>query len=325
MKTPLPLLFSYDDERQFIASLSTGLRTRHSDEIRRLVEIGLPPLVSWSVLSVAIGVSPHFLNSILKNKVRYYRSFTISKGRGKKRRLIEAPRVSLKIIQSWLAHHISKSNPQCISEHSFAFIPGLNGIYEAAKIHCGSQWVLSIDLKDFFHYITSEKIVTALLSLGYRPEQASKVLDLVTLYDRLPQGAPSSPCLSNIAFKPTDDFIKTLIEDRQIKYTRYADDLTFSGNDMNFNVEGLKEEVIYRLSQHGWEVALDKIKISRHPNRLKVHGFLVHNDKPVLTKGYRNRIRAYRHLLSKNAIKPEDLDMVTGHLNYSAYIDRLND
>lgn len=325
MKTPLPLLFSYDDERQFLASLSPGLRARHSDEIRRLVAIGLPPLVSWSVLSVAIGVSPHFLNSILKNKLKYYRSFSISKGRGKKKRLIEAPRVSLKIIQSWLAQHLSTSNPHCISENSFAFIPGLNGIYEAAKKHCGSKWVLSIDLKDFFHSVTSVKILTALQELGYRPEQASKIIDLITLYERLPQGAPSSPYFSNIAFKPTDDYINELIEGRQIEYTRYADDLTFSGNDVNFNVEGLCDELVHALTQHDWDVALDKIMISRQPNRLKVHGFLVHNDKPVLTKGYRNKIRAYRHLLLQDAVKPDDLAKIKGHLNYSDYIDRLND
>ncbi|ACS87180.1 reverse transcriptase domain-containing protein [Musicola paradisiaca] len=324
MKTPLPLLFSYEDEAQFLRSLSSGLRNRHSEEVRRLVAIGLPPVVSWSVLSVAIGVSPHFLNSIIKNKCKYYRSFTISKGKGKKKRLIEAPRISLKLIQAWLAYHLSRNSADYISENSYAFIPGVNGIYEAAKRHCGSQWVLSIDLKDFFHYVNSNKIMPALLDLGYRTEQAAKIIDIVTLQDRLPQGAPSSPYISNIAFKPTDELIERIITGRGVSYTRYADDLTFSGCDAEFNIDGFKGEIINALKSHGWIVALDKVKISKKPNRLKVHGFLVHNQKPVLTKGYRNKLRTYRHLMQAGTIKPDDLDKIKGHLNYGYYIDRLN-
>lgn len=324
MKTPLPLLFSYEEEDQFLRSLSAGLRNRHSEEIRRLVAIGLPPVVSWSVLSVAIGVSPHFLNSIIKNKSKYYRSFTISKGKGKKKRLIESPMVSLKLVQAWIAHHLSRKYGG-VSENSYAFIPGLNGIYEAAKRHCGSRWVLSVDLKDFFHYVNSDKILPALLDLGYRAEQAGKIVDIVTLQGRLPQGAPSSPYISNIAFKPTDELIERIIAGRGVNYTRYADDLTFSGGDIGFDIDSLKEDIVRALRSHGWVVALDKIKISELPNRLKVHGFLVHNERPVLTKGYRNKLRAYRHLLNAGLVNPDDLDKITGHLNYSSYINRLND
>lgn len=324
MKTPLPLLFSFENETQFLSSLSLGLRNRHAEEIRRLLALELLPLVSWSVLSVAIGVSPHFLNSIINNKVKYYRTFTVSKGRGKKRRLIEAPRVSLKLIQAWIAHSLSHMSRQYISEHSYAFIPGVNGIYLAAKKHCSSQWVLSIDLKDFFHSITAEKIIPALIEMGYRAEQASKIIDLITLNERLPQGAPSSPCFSNVSFRPTDDLIVRMIDGQSIKYTRYADDLTFSGVDLDFDVEKFRDDIIAVLHEHNWEVALEKVRISKQPNRLKVHGFLVHNDKPVLTKGYRNKIRAYRYLMLSGAIKPDDICKVKGHLNYSDYIDRLN-
>ncbi|MGX9275229.1 reverse transcriptase family protein [Pantoea ananatis] len=324
MKTPLPLLFSFESSTQFLNSLSPGLRSRHSEEVIRLITAGLPPLVSWSVLSVAIGVSPHFLNSIIRNKWKYYRTFTISKGRGKKKRLIEAPRVSLKLMQSWLVYHLSHIDRRAISDHSYAFIPGVNGIYNAAQKHCGSKWILSIDLKDFFHTVTCEKIAPALINMGYRQDQAVKIMDLVTFQNRLPQGAPSSPYFSNISFKPTDDLILEILAGRSINYTRYADDLTFSGVDLNFDVEEFKEEIIQLLQSHGWVIALDKVKVSKIPNRLKVHGFLVHNERPVLTKGYRNKIRAYKHLMRKNAIKAEDMQKIKGHLSYSDYIDRLN-
>lgn len=325
MKTPLPLFFTFSDADEFLKALSTPLRDRYSAELIRLQQLGLPPLVSWSILSVAIGVSPQFITSLIKNKAKYYRVFAISKGKGKKKRTIEAPRVSLKIIQAWVAYHLSLNENIALSENAFAFIPGKNGIYEAASNHCGAKWVLSIDLRDFFHTITSALVTSALTSIGYRADQASKLSELLTLNQRLPQGAPSSPVISNLVFKPTDLKINELIAGMNVKYTRYADDLTFSSEDENFNIESLKENVLALLHSDGWIVAEEKLKIAKAPNRLKVHGFLVHEAKPRLTKGYRNKIRAYKHLLQAGKVIESDLDKIKGHINYSAYVDRLNE
>lgn len=325
MKTPLPLFFTFSDADEFLKALSTPLRDRYSAELIRLQQLGLPPLVSWSILSVAIGVSPQFITSLIKNKSKYYRVFAISKGKGKKKRTIEAPRVSLKIIQAWVAYHLSLNENLALSENAFAFIPGKNGIYEAASNHCGAKWVLSIDLRDFFHTITSVLVTSALTSIGYRADQASKLSELLTLNQRLPQGAPSSPVISNLVFKPTDLKINELIAGMNVEYTRYADDLTFSSEDENFNIELLKENVLELLHADGWIVAEEKLKIAKAPNRLKVHGFLVHEAKPRLTKGYRNKIRAYKHLLQAGKVIESDLDKIKGHINYSAYVDRLNE
>ncbi|HCB1401079.1 TPA: RNA-directed DNA polymerase [Klebsiella variicola] len=325
MKTPLPLFFTFTDAEQLLKALSPSLRDRYSAELIRMQQLGLPPLVSWSVLSVAIGVSPQFITSLIKNKIKYYRVFTIPKGKGKKRRVIEAPRVSLKIIQAWVAYHLSLNENISLSESAFAFIPGRNGIYEAASKHCGAKWVLSIDLRDFFHTITSVLVSAALVKIGYKADQANKLSDLLTLNQRLPQGAPSSPVISNLVFKSTDLKINELIVGMNVKYTRYADDLTFSSEDEGFDIELLKENVLRVLNSDGWVVAEEKLKISKSPNRLKVHGFLVHEIKPRLTKGYRNKIRAYKHLLQTGKIIEGDLDKIKGHVNYSAYIDKLNE
>lgn len=325
MKTPLPLFFTFTDSEQFLKALSAPMRDRYSAELIRLEQLRLPPFVSWSVLSIAIGVSPQFLSSLIRNKSKYYRTFAISKGRGKKKRIIEAPKVSLKIIQSWFADHLSNNIHMIANESAYAFIPGKNGIYEAAGVHCGAKWVLSIDLKDFFNTITSNVVATSLIELGYHIEQASKLSDLLTLNQRLPQGAPSSPVISNLVFKSTDLKINGLINGLGVKYTRYADDLTFSGEDESFDIQALKDSVVDLLQSDSWVIAEEKLKIARAPNRLKVHGFLVHEDKPRLTKGYRNKIRAYKHLLQAEKVDEKDLDRIKGHVNYSAYIDRLNE
>lgn len=325
MKTPLPLFFTFADAEQLLKALNKPLRDRYSAELLRLQQLGLPPLVSWSVLSVAIGVSPQFITSMLKNKSKYYRVFPIAKGKGKKKRIIEAPKVGLKIIQSWFANHISLNDNIALSENAYAFIPGKNGIYDAASVHCGAKWVMSIDLRDFFHTITSEAVAVALIGIGYREDQASKLSNLLTLNKHLPQGAPSSPVISNLVFSKTDFKINELIGGLNVKYTRYADDLTFSSRDDDFDIDSLKERVVEILISDGWIVADEKLKIAKAPNRLKVHGFLVHENKPRLTKGYRNKIRAYRHLLNTGKVALEDLDKIKGHINYSDYIDRLNE
>ncbi|EBU2437205.1 RNA-directed DNA polymerase, partial [Salmonella enterica] len=252
MKTPLPLFFTFTDAEQFLKALSTPLRDRYSAELIRLQGLRLPPLVSWSILSVAIGVSPQFITSLIKNKSKYYRVFSISKGRGKKKRIIEAPKVSIKIIQSWVAHHLSINHSLGISENAYAFIPGKNGIYEAASKHCGAKWILSIDLRDFFHTITSDIVISTLVEIGYRADQAAKLSELLTLNQRLPQGAPSSPVISNLVFRSTDLKINELISNTGIKYTRYADDLTFSGDDETFDIEELKDNVVELLLSDNW-------------------------------------------------------------------------
>ncbi|NIH19346.1 reverse transcriptase family protein [Morganella morganii] len=325
MKTPLPLFFSYPDAEQLLKALSQSLRVKYSSELARLEQLKLPPLVSWSVLSVAIGVSPQFITSLIKNKSKYYRVFSISKGKGKKKRTIEAPKVGLKIIQAWIAHHLSINTFLDISDSAYAFIPGKNGIYQAAKKHCNSKWVLSIDLKDFFHTITLDKVILALIDIGYHAEQASKLAEILTLNQRLPQGAPSSPVISNLVFKSTDACINEFIVEDNISYTRYADDLIFSGVNEDFDIDSLKDNIIVLLQSKGWIIAEEKLHIAKVPNRLKVHGFLVHGNKPRLTKGYRNKIRAYNHLLHAGRISEKDIDRIKGHVSYSAFIDSLND
>nr|WP_249426446.1 reverse transcriptase family protein [Enterobacter bugandensis] len=281
-------------------------------------------MVSWSILSTAIGISPHFINSLIRNKNKYYRAFTIAKGKGKGKRVIEAPKVSIKLIQAWLAFHLSNNDNLKLCDAVHGFIPGQHGIYEAAKKHCGCDWVLSIDLKDFFHSISYRRVVNAFEQLGYTVAQAEKIAEITTYNTHLPQGAPSSPVISNLVFNDTDDAIVRFLDGKEICYTRYADDLTFSGSDVRYDIEKLKTDLLQLISNCGWVVANEKTHIAKAPNRLKVHGFLVHAEIPRLTKGYRNKIRAYNHLINSGKVDAEDLDVIRGHVNYGKFIDKLN-
>ena len=139
------------------------------------------------------------------------------------------------------------------------------------------------------------------------------------MHGHLPQGSPASPVLSNLAFQNTDKKFIELANALGIRYTRYADDLVFSGT--NAQPDGISEKIKEILNIDNWEIAPEKEENSKAPYRLKVHGLVVNGVTPRLTKGYRNRIRAYKHLLNTNNIK-NNKEKIQGHLAYADQVER---
>lgn len=311
-----PLFVSFNSVEALVASLPEATRISHELEIRRIAALNLPPAVSLRTLATLFGVSAEFIGAITRAPSRYYRTFKIKKG--KKTRTIQAPRVALKLLQAWFAHHVAPAIqlPDCV----YGFVPGRSGVKEAAKFHCPASWVYSLDIRDFFPSIAEQQVRDALVRIGYANATASFLSSLLTLNGSLPQGSPASPVISNIVFGPTDDLLIALGDELGIRYTRYADDLVFSGGavpppDLQVRVRAI-------VSGAGWVVADEKEHLAQLPARLKVHGLLVHRNRPRLTKGYRNRIRAFKHLLAAEKIRAADLPRIRGHLAYSEFIEK---
>ena len=275
----------------------------------------MPPAVSLRTVSTLFGVSPEFIGAMSRAPSRYYRVFKIKKGR--KTRTISAPRVALKLIQSWFGGYVARSVvlPECV----FGFVPGKDGVRSAAAVHCGADWVYSVDLRDFFPSIDAMRVVEALERVGFSETASGFLVRLMTLNGQLPQGSPASPVISNIAFIPTDLALMAVAKDAGVKYTRYADDLVFSG--VGHPPSDLMQLVRGRLVEYGWSIADEKEHLAIRPARLKVHGLLVNGDRPRLTKGYRNRVRAFRHLVDRNQVAGKDLPTIMGHLSYAKHIE----
>lgn len=311
-----PLFVNFRSAEELIASLPEATRASHEAEIRRVAELGLPPAVSLRTLSTLFGVSSEFIGAMSRSPARYYRVFKIKKG--KKTRTIHAPRVALKLLQAWLAHHIAAAVqlPDCV----YGFVPKRSGVKDAARFHCPAHWVYSLDIRDFFPSITKQQVRDGLTRVGYEDSTAGFLSRLLTLNDGLPQGSPASPVVSNIVFGPTDDQLVAFAQEMGIRYTRYADDLVFSGSETP--PEDLQSRVRNIVNGAGWIIADGKEHLARLPARLKVHGLLVHGPRPRLTKGYRNRIRAFKHLLASQKIRAADLPRVRGHLAHSRFIDK---
>jgi len=319
MRLPQPQLesvcFLFESPSELIQAIGDECSPDEADEIRRLYELDLPPVTSQESLSVIFGYNPGFVWSLLNRTRKHYRHFEIPKGAGQ--REIEAPRVALKAIQKWLSYHLQRVwGP---NEHVFGFVPGKSHIDAAAK-HLSAEWVYSVDIENFFPSIPIDRVREAFRSTGYQTEESVKILStLCCLNQHLVQGSPTSPVLSNIVLQNVDQQLASIAAEGNFVFTRYADDIVFSGGG-EVPREALTQ-IKSVVTDDGWTLSARKERLTESPNRLKVHGLLVHGDKLRLTKGYRNRIRAYRHLLNNGKIREGDLDKIKGHLNYSSQVE----
>lgn len=312
-----PLLVSYSSVEDYLHALPEKLRTEYEVEIRDLVDKGLPPVVSSTCLAILFGISTKFVNAMCFQNHKYYREFKIRKG--KKTRKIQAPKVAIKVIQKWFGYHLANAMP--VSEHVYGFVSGRSAI-DAAQIHCQSKWIFSVDIENFFPTTTKDVIKNSLINLGYSEKGADTIVPLCCYREFLAQGAPSSPPISNLVMTSVDKKMISIAAENHISFTRYADDIVFSGAD-DFP-EGIKESIQQVFENTCWKLSANKTYFADNTKgqRLKVHGLLVHGEKVRLTKGYRNKIRAFKYLLEKEKVKDKDVARLTGHVRYADSVDK---
>ena len=316
MRLPQPLIespfFSATDADEVLAALGTSAEIGEDAELRRLSELGLPPITSVNALSVMIGVNNGLIWSFINRPARHYRIFTLAKGKGE--RTISAPRVGLKIVQTWIAYHLSRSVK--LPPHVFGFVPGRSHI-DAAFEHRGAEWAYSVDIENFFGTTPQSLVVKGLTTIGFLESSSQLVAALSSLNRHLTQGSPASPVLSNIAFLQADKELDAVARRFDATLTRYADDIVFSGSGAL--PDGLIHAVQSLFVGLPWSLAQHKSRIEPLNGRIKVHGLIVNGDRVRLTKGYRNKLRAYRHIISRN----EDVQharQLAGHLNYAQHV-----
>lgn len=322
MKLPQPLLdslfFQFTSLDEMGRAMAQFWEPEEAAEAKRLVDHGLPPITSVMALATMLGVNPGLVWSMRHRPQRYYRYFSIPKGNA--RRYIDAPRVLLKIIQKWVSVHLERAYAP--PAHVYGFVSGRSHI-DAAAVHCGARWVFSADIQDFFPSTRSTQVFQALNKLGFDLQSADLLSQLMCLRQALAQGAPTSPVVSNLCMAEVDGELAGLASRHGLRLTRYADDIVFSGSaDAPVNLE---DEVRAIFALTPWVLADKKVSLDVAPARLKVHGLLVHGDVVRLTKGYRNKIRAYQHLMDQGLVKQEDVARVRGHLEYSKLVDRVAD
>jgi hypothetical protein len=250
-----------------------------------------------------------------KNDSKNYHSFSITKKSGKER-FIDAPKKDLKLIQRKI--NILLQNIYQVNKHAYGFIPG-KSIFNNANIHCGSNYVYNIDLKDFFFSIRSNRIEGRLkhppfdLNSGEKPLIAKyianictknieyKIDDNDTLLNKrvLPQGSPASPVLSNIICQGLDFYLGRIAHKFGVKYSRYADDITFSSMHNVYQKNSpFHKEVLNTINNQGFIVNPNKVRLQKRGHRQEVTGLLV-NIKPNVQKRYIKQIRHWLYFWEK--------------------------
>lgn len=320
MRLSQPLFSSIGFQFSSVNDLKRALENQCSKEeldvAVKLFLAKLPPITSVYALSTMLGVNPGLIWSFQHNTKQYYREFYIKKGQG--HREIQAPRVALKLIQKWVS--VVLGNALTFPSHVFGFIQGRSHI-DAAIVHVGARWIFSIDIRDFFRTTPQSLVQGKLEELGYPVNGARLLSSLTCLGGFLAQGSPSSPVLSNLCFSELDQHLLMLAEKYHCRLSRYADDIVFSGPEVF--PEELRVEVENLFVASPWNLAPEKTEIHSLPHRLKVHGLLVDGDRPRLTKGYRNKLRAFRHLLTSAKHVTDDSSRLMGHVAYADYVERI--
>lgn len=230
----------------------------------------------------------------------HYHPAVIQKRDGSERRLFVPDRLLMKI-QRNILHHILDQLP--VSSYATAYQKGA-GILHHAGMHTGAERILKLDIRDFFGTILFPQVYRYGFPTIYFPPAVGTLLTNLCCYrDCLPQGAPTSAALSNLVMKPFDEVIGAWCEERGICYSRYCDDMAFSGD---FDAGMVIGKVRGCLSTMGFELNQKKTQVVSRHRRQMVTGIVV-NLKPQVSRTYRKKLRQEIYFCRKFGIE--------GHLN----------
>jgi hypothetical protein len=311
----------------------------------RAAENELPPLDSPQQLAEALGLTVAQLRWLAYHRDAatriHYRRFVIPK-RGGGERAIWAPLPKLKAAQRWILHNVAEKLPVHGSAHGF--LPGRSTLTNAAP-HTNSRVVLKVDVKDFFPTVTLPRVKGIFRKAGYREQVATLLALLCTEAPRevvelegqtyfvslgprcLPQGAPTSPALTNTLCLRLDRRISGLARALGYRYTRYADDLTFSrpaGHKGKPGLGTLLGQVRRIVEAEGFRLNPEKTRVHRSGGRQRVTGLVVNGSgTPRVPRALRRQLRAAVHNLRQG--KPLKEGETVGRLaGYAAYVYMTN-
>jgi len=269
------------------------------------------------------------LYTISNNIEKNYKVFKIKKSNGKTRTIYE-PNANLKTIQKNILHNILED--RYISKHAKAYKKGIS-LKDNAIIHINKDMILKLDIKDFFNNITFMQVYCSCFPEQYFPKSTTTLLtNLCTYKDRLPQGAPTSSYITNIIMLDFDIKVGKYCKENDISYTRYCDDMTFSGNFSKKDIINLVERELKTL---GLSLNKEKITLITKKSRQIVTGIVV-NEKMQVNIDYRKNIRKEIYYIKKYGLishmnhskieisKEKYLNQLLGRINFVLQVDNTN-
>lgn len=221
----------------------------------------------------------------------------IIKKKNKNLRYLNEPSPILKSIQKRILKNVLEE--KMISKCAYAYKKGLSTILNA-KSHVGCKVILKLDIENFFDNINFYKVYNSCFNENLYPKKLGMLLTNLCVYNgKLPQGSPTSGYISNIVLRNFDCNIDAYCKDKNINYTRYSDDMTFSGD---FDIRKLIKFVNELLYKEGFRLNKSKIKVVLNTTRQQVTGIVV-NEKINLSKNYKRKIRQEVYYVLKYGVK----------------------
>lgn len=242
-----------------------------------------------------------------------YRTFVIPKRSGGKRK-ISAPIPELKILQQKLNQILQTVYDPMPSVHGFVWD---RNVVTNSEPHAGKRYILNLDIKDFFPSIHFGRVRGLFMAKPYQlpAKVATMIAELCCYGNQLPQGAPTSPTVSNMICAKMDIQFQKLAKSCQSTYTRYADDLTFSTTRTKFptNLAKIQQEesqqrvklgqaILDILNQNGFAVNPNKVRLQSNDEHQEVTG-LTSNEFPNVRRTLIREVRAMLHAWRKYGLE----------------------
>lgn len=260
--------------RQFLRKLYQSLNNKSCD-------VGVQDLA---------GALSMTCDELLKTPI-VYQEILVEKRSGGQRKL-EIPSQELRSVQKRIYNLLLRS----LSPHpsTMGFLPGKSIVHHAVK-HVGQEVIIKLDIKDFFPKTKAKKIHEFFLKIGWNEEAAKLLTKLTTYRGHLPQGAPTSPCLSNLVNARMDRGLAGIARKHNAEYSRYADDITFSLKTYDRRtIMRIIKKTRYVLKLVGYKLNPQKTRIFRSFQQQLVTGLVV-NEKVQIPRKTRRLLRSVEH------------------------------
>lgn len=304
--------------------IGSALSERYMAYVRSCFQEKIPPIFENEHLALLLGRDNETLTAMTEATDKFYRSFTLQKRSGGSR-TISAPYPSLLECQRWIKTNILDGVflPNCVTgfRHKYSII-------DNARMHCGRNELLKIDLKDFFPSIGIRRVLFVFNRLGYPPNVAYALSKLCTLDNQLPQGAATSPTLSNIIARSMDSRIYKICKANRLRYTRYADDIAISGKQIAPGIRRMFFEII---EDEGFTINPDKVRFLAEGDRKIITGLDISSGAPRVTRKYRRELKKdvyyvwsaglSTHVSRRKIFEPNYLEQLEGRVRFWASVE----
>lgn len=288
---------------------------------QQLIDNNMPVIFDTRHLAALMGAEVAVIYSYYIKADMSYNDILIPKRTGGVRE-ISAPSENLKYIQRWLLDNVLKINDclPCVT----GFVDN-KSIVDNARLHVGKDCVINIDLKDFFPNVKFIQVYRLFRNMGYTRHLAMVFSGLTTYNGVLPQGSPASPCISNLICQNLDRRLMTFADKIEADYTRYADDITFSGRK---GIAKFIPVIKHIIKEEQFVVNEKKVRVHYQYHKQMVTGLVV-NEKlsvPSKTKKYlRQQIYYSKKFGVDKNLQNQGLDKSNfkGHLYGLAYFIKM--